>query len=106
MAAAVGGGGTRRAWWMAARQLLWQLLEEEEIVSRFVCVERATCEPLTSCTVRERPLAEKASVIKHLRNDALGLTQAADYRRSLARALPDSTAILLPDKDTPFGHPG
>ena len=26
--------------------------------------------------------------------------------RSLARALPDSTAILLPDKDTPFGHPG
>ena len=66
MAAAVGGGGTRRAWWMAARQLLWQLLEEEEIVSRFVCVERATCEPLTgntSCTVRERAPAEKAKKI-------------------------------------------
>ena len=26
--------------------------------------------------------------------------------RSVARALPDSTAILLPDKDTPFGHQG
>ena len=26
--------------------------------------------------------------------------------RSLAQALPDSTANLLPDKDTPFGHPG
>ena len=26
--------------------------------------------------------------------------------RSVARALPDSTAILLPDKDTPLGHQG